>query len=235
MTPKLEKINKLLLERFGVPAKAAIPPDPLDLIIATILSQNTNDNNSFKAFRKLKEEFPVWKKVLNAPDPEVEEAIRTAGLTQQKRGAIKSLLRYLKDQKGNLNLEYLRGEDDQAVLDELTSIKGIGIKTASCVLLFSFLRNVCPVDTHVHRVLNRVGAVKTNSPEKTFLAIQKYIPEGTAHQLHTNLIRLGREICKPAVPLCYLCPLKKICKYPAKDFIKKGKTKENIFFLLDNV
>jgi endonuclease III len=235
MFKKLEKINALLIEKFGIPFIAETPPDPLDLLIATILSQNTNDNNSFKAFQNLKQQFPEWGKVLKAPLKKLEDTIRIAGLAQQKAAAIKSLLNYLNEQKNELSLEYLRSAADDQILNELTEIKGIGIKTASCLLLFSFLRDVCPVDTHVHRVLNRIGIVKTTSPEKTFFNINKKIPGGVAHQLHTNLIRLGREICKPAVPVCYECPLKRICKYPAKDFAKKVTGKGKNFFLLDNV
>jgi endonuclease-3 len=234
MQKKLEKINSLLIKHFGIPLKADLPPDPLDLIIATILSQNTNDKNSYRAFLNLKEKYPRWNEALKADDSDIEDSIRIAGLAKQKTSAIRSLLNYL-NEKGELSLDYLRNVPDQDVLKELINIKGIGVKTASCVLLFSFSRNVCPVDTHVHRVLNRIGTVKTSSPDKTFHLINNKIPPGTAHQLHTNLIRLGREICKPAVPVCYLCPVKKICKYPAKDFIKKVKQRENNFFLLDNI
>jgi endonuclease III len=232
---KLNKINNLLISFFGVPAKAAVPPDPLDLLIATILSQNTNDKNSYAAFRNLKQRYNDWNKVADLSDEKLGELIKTAGLTVQKTSAIKNILRYLKEEKGIIDLGYLRSAKDEDVLNELTALKGIGIKTASCVLLFSFERNVFPVDTHVHRVLNRLGVVKTKAPEQTFYEVQAKIPEGTAHELHTNIIRLGREICKPAVPVCYLCPLKRICRYPAKDFARKVKYKENNFFLLDNV
>jgi endonuclease III len=232
---KLNRINKLLKDYFGVPLKAVIPPDPLDLLIATILSQNTNDKNSYTAFRNLKEKYPDWNMVVQISERELGEIIRTAGLTVQKTSAIKNLLNYLKEEKKDMNINYLRDMGNEEVLNELTSLKGIGIKTASCVLLFSLERNVFPVDTHVHRVLNRMGVVKTTDPVNTFYAVQDKVPEGAAHELHTNIIRLGREICKPAVPVCSICPVRKPCKYPAKDFIKKIKHKENSFFLLDNI
>ena len=117
----------------------------------------------------------------------------------------------------------------------MTSINGVGVKTASCVLLFSLDRNACPVDTHVHRTLNRIGLVKTNSPEKTFYEINDNLPDRTAHQFHTNLIKLGREICKPAKPLCSECPLLKICNYKSKNLGKAVKSRNNDFLLLDSI
>lgn len=235
MKRKLEKINDILRQFFGVPAKAAVPPDPVDLIIATILSQNTNDKNSYKAFRLLKQKYPEWITVHKLKTERLEDIIRIAGLSKQKAAAIKDLLDYLVNTKGTVSLDYTEQLSNDEILQELTSIKGIGIKTASCVLLFSLERNVCPVDTHVHRVLNRVGIVKTATPEKTFIMIRNEIPENSAHQFHTNLIRLGREICKSSGPVCYICPLKKLCRYPEKDFSRKVKGRENSFFLLDNI
>lgn len=235
MKRKLEKINKLLKEQFGIPVRAAVPPDPVDLIIATILSQNTNDKNSYKAFRSLKKRFGDWMMVHRLETAKLEDIIKVAGLARQKAAAIKELLNHLVATRGRITLNHLEKITDEKVLEELTKIRGIGIKTASCVLLFSMERNVCPVDTHVHRTLNRIGAVKTTSPVKTFEAISGKIPEGLAHQFHTNLIRLGREICRSAAPVCYQCPLRKICSYPHKDMSRKQKARENNFFLLDNV
>ena len=120
-------------------------------------------------------------------------------------------------------------------MDELTSYKGVGVKTASCVLLFSLNRNICPVDTHVHRTLNRIGLVKTSIPEKTFNELLNKIPEGIAHSFHTNLIRLGREICKPTNPNCVQCPLLKICRYDQKNLELNKPQKKREFMLLDNL
>ena len=124
---------------------------------------------------------------------------------------------------------------DEEILTELTSFKGIGVKTASCVLLFSLDRNVCPVDTHVHRTLNRIGLVKTKTPDKTFEKINGKLPEGVAHQFHTNLIKLGREICKPAKPNCSVCPLLRNCKFKHKNLTNVNTTNNNSFLLLDSI
>ena len=125
------------------------------------------------------------------------------------------------------------GEND--AIAELTHYNGVGVKTASCVLLFAMDRNICPVDTHVHRTVNRIGIVQANTPDKTFLKLNENFPPEIAHSFHTNLIRLGREICKPKSPSCGACPLNKICDYEEKDLQIKKLHKKNDFMLLDNV
>jgi endonuclease-3 len=232
---KIKKINKLLVKQFGFPHRKKKLPDPIDTLIATILSQNTNDKNSFQAFNNLKNKFNSWQEASDAPRKQIEAAIKVAGLGKQKSAAIKNTFNQLKKKNGKLDLRYIKKLKDEEILNDLTSISGIGVKTASCVLLFSLDRNVCPVDTHVHRTLNRIGLVKTNSPEKTFYQIYGNLPDGTAHQFHTNLIKLGREICKSAKPICILCPLLKICEYNTKNLEKASKSKNNNFLLLDSI
>jgi endonuclease-3 len=121
------------------------------------------------------------------------------------------------------------------IISELTKYNGIGVKTASCVLLFSLRKNVCPVDTHVHRTTNRIGIADTGAPDKTFILLNENMPDDIAHSFHTNLIRLGREICKPANPNCSICPLLKICNYENKILNAASKYKENNFLLLDSI
>jgi endonuclease-3 len=232
---KIRKINSLLLKHFGNPDRPKKLPKPIDALIATILSQNTNDKNSYQAFSNLKNNFKTWGEVADAPRRKIEAAIKVAGLGKQKSAAIKNFFKQLKKKKSNLNLNYIKKLNDEEILDDLTSINGIGVKTASCVLLFSLDRNVCPVDTHVHRTLNRIGLVKTVSPEKTFFQIDGNLPEGTAHQFHTNLIKLGREVCKPTKPLCTICPLIKICTFDNKNLAQKAKRKTDNFLLLDSI
>jgi endonuclease III len=232
---KIKKIDKALINHFGVPPRSKKLPDPVELLIATILSQNTNDKNSYRAYKNLKEKYESWEKVAELPLSKIQKEIKVAGLAKQKSSAIKNFLTTLKQKNNNLNLHYLKKMSDEKILNELITFKGIGIKTASCVLLFSLDRNVCPVDTHVHRTLNRIGLVNANLPEKTFILINQHIPEGIAHQLHTNLIRLGREICKSAKPNCIVCPLIKICKYENKNFSVANNYKQNSFMLLDEI
>ena len=232
---QINEINNLLLKRFDIPARQKKLPNPVDALIATILSQNTNDKNSYLAYRNLRKKFKTWQEVADASRSQIENTIRVAGLGKQKSASIKSFFNQLKKKNGRLNLNYIKKLDDAEILNDLTSLNGIGVKTASCVLLFSLDRNVCPVDTHVHRTLNRIGLVITNSPEKTFYRINENLPEGIAHQFHTNLIKLGREICKPKKPLCSICPILKHCKYEHKNLESVKPGKRNGFLLLDSI
>ncbi len=235
MKKQIEKINQLLINHFGIPERQKKLPNPIDIIIGTILSQNTNDKNSYKAFLNLKNHIKSWDDVLTLKTSQLEKLIKVAGLGKQKSQAIKNFLSNLQKKNGKLSLNYLKRKNDDEVLGELSSHKGIGVKTASCVLLFAFDRNVCPVDTHVHRILNRVGLVKTSAPEKTFNEIKSHLPEGVAHSFHTNLLRLGREFCTPTNPKCYECPVENICNYADKNFDVKKNVKQNNFFLLDSI
>ena len=235
MKEKIKIINRILVRHFGIPHRPKKLPNPIDALIATILSQNTNDKNSYQAYQNLKKKYKSRQKLADAPRNKIEQTIRVAGLGKQKSAAIKNFLVTLKKNKGSLNLQYIKKMPDQEILNELTSIKRIGVKTASCVLLFSLDRNVCPVDTHVHRTLNRIGIVKTKTPDKTFEKINGKLPERIAHQFHTNLIKLGREICKPTKPLCSVCPLLKFCKFKKKNLQNVDKRSGNSFLLLDSI
>jgi endonuclease-3 len=232
---KIQKINILLVKHFGIPKRPKKLPNPIDTLIATILSQNTNDKNSYKAYKNLKQKYKSWNEVAELSRTQLEKVIRIAGLGKQKSSAIKAFLTSLQKQNGKIDLSHIKKMKDEEILDGLTSVKGIGVKTASCVLLFSLNRNVCPVDTHVHRTLNRIGIVKTSTPDKTFNQINKLLPDGIAHQFHTNLINLGREICKPANPLCSICPLNKKCKFKHKNLEKVVTVNINRFLLLDSI
>ncbi len=228
------KINRLLIKHFGIPQRNKKLPDPLEMLIATILSQNTNDNNSYKAYQNLKSHYKSWKELADEKRTKIESVIRVAGLAKQKSFAIKNLLDKL-SKKGNINLNFINNLNNDLAIEQLTNYKGVGVKTASCVLLFALDRNVCPVDTHVHRTTNRIGIVNEKTPDRTFYALNKDLPEGIAHSFHTNLIRLGREICKPSKPNCGLCPLMIICKYPQKNLKNNSNGKMRDFMLLDNV
>lgn len=235
MKSVIKKINKALINHFGIPDRPKKLPDPLDIIIGTILSQNTNDKNSYKAFLNLKKSIKRWDELLQMKPSQVEKLIKVAGLGKQKSKAIINLLKNLQKDNGRISLNHIKQKNDEEIIDELTSHKGIGVKTASCVLLFALDRNICPVDTHVHRILNRIGIVKTATPEKTFYAIKNFIPEKSAHSFHTNLLRLGREYCTPTNPKCYDCPIESECNYPDKNYSNKRVINKNDFFLLDSI
>jgi endonuclease-3 len=214
-------------------------PSILDTLIATKLSQNTTDKTSYKAFKNLKENFKTWDELIEAPVLRIKEAIRVCGLANTKARHIKLMLKNMKKNYGTLNLSFLRKMDNDKIYDELLQYKGLGVKTVSCVLVFSMGRDVFPVDTHVHRVLNRLGVVETKTAEQTFENALQIIPEGRKHSFHTNLIKFGRNICKASKPLCYLCFLFRFCRFEEKSFYKEQRTslknKENNFIILENI
>lgn len=232
---KIKRINKLLISKFGIPPRPKDLPKPIDMLIATILSQNTNDQNSYKAYQNLKLKYPTWDEANKARRTSIEKEIKIAGLGLQKSTAIKNLLNKLSNKIGNYDLEELNKLNDFESIEYLSSFKGIGVKTASCVLLFAKGKNVCPVDTHVHRTLNRIGIVETKAPDKTFFAINKDFPAKIAHPFHTNLIRLGREICTPSAYACSICPVEKECNFTDKNFNNVKVSRSREFMLLDNV
>lgn len=235
MKKQLSEINKLLIQHFGIPHRNKRNPKPLDILIGTILSQNTNDKNSYKAYLNLKSNVKSWQEIIDMPMTRLENLIKVAGLGKQKAETINSLVNNLYSRKKNLSLKHLFKLDNDSIINELTQFKGVGVKTASCVLLFSLGRNVCPVDTHVFRILYRLGIVQSSSPEKTYYEIKDFIPKNSAHSLHTNLLRLGREYCLPSNPKCSICPLEKKCQYPDKNLNQTDKKKINNFFLLDSI
>jgi endonuclease-3 len=235
MLEQIKRINKILIKYFGTPKRSKILPDPVDMLIGTILSQNTNDKNSYRAFQNLKANFRNWEELAKLPASKIEKLVKVAGLGKQKSKAIKNVLNGLLKKNKEITLNYLYQADDKKVIDELTKFPGVGIKTASCVLLFSMDRNICPVDTHVHRTLNRIGLVKTSTADKTFENLIGNIPLRSAHSFHTNLIRLGREVCKASKPGCSICPLVKLCTFTEKSFDKNVRLVKNDFMLLDNI
>jgi endonuclease-3 len=235
MQSKIKKVNKLLVQQFGIPPRKKELPDSVDMIIATILSQNTNDNNSYKAFQNLKSKYKSWEELLKVRRTTIEKEIRVAGLGFQKSTAIKNFVEEIYKEKSKISLKHIEAMDNISAITELTKYKGVGVKTASCVLLFAEGRNVCPVDTHVQRTVNRIGIVKGSTPDKTFLKLNENFPEKIAHQFHTNLIRLGREICTPQNPSCGICPLNKECSFEDKNELNDKIKKERKFMLLDSV
>ena len=186
--------------------------DPMDELILTVLSQHTNDLNSDRAFENIKSKFPSWPDVLHARPEEIERTIRVGGLASNKTKSIKAILErlYNKDKKFNLN-HLAKVPIDQAI-DELTSLPGVGLKTASCVLLFSFGRPSMPVDTHVHRVSTRLGLVKEKtSAEQAWYVLMAITPESLVYPFHMYLIRHGRLVCKSQNPKCPECVLNDLC------------------------
>jgi len=190
------------------------PLPPLDELVSTILSQNTNDRNRDLAYQSLRRRFPTWEQVRDAAPPDVVAAIRIAGLANQKGPRIQTVLREITAERGALDLGFLADLTVEEAHTWLTHFKGVGPKTAAIVLVFSLGKPAFPVDTHVYRVSGRIGL----RPEKmTVEAAHTHLaglfPPEDYGPAHLNLIRLGREICHARKPDCEVCPLKEICQY----------------------
>jgi endonuclease III len=208
---KVRIITQKLEGRFGEPRWPG-RGKPLDDLILTILSQNTNDSNRDVAYRRLRERFADWESVMAAPVAEIAEAIRPAGLGNQKATHIKEILLWVHETYGALNLDFICDMPPDEVRQTLLQRKGIGIKTISVVLMFSCGADVFPVDTHVHRLCRRLGLVPEKaSAKKTHELMQPLVPQGKAYSLHINFLKLGRTVCKAQKPLCSNCPLAELC------------------------
>jgi len=207
------QIHQALLDHFGIP-EWPNPVPPLDQLISTILSQNTNDINRDRAFLALRRRFSTWEELRDAEPESIIEAIRPAGLANQKGPRIQEVLREITRQRGSLDLDFLSGLSSEQAMSWLQSFKGVGPKTASIVLLFSFGKPAFPVDTHIYRVTGRLGLRPARmSVEQAHVFLAELFPGDTYYALHLNLIRLGREICRARKPDCPNCPLKQVCDY----------------------
>ncbi|NHK30299.1 MAG: endonuclease III [Asgard group archaeon] len=196
--------------------------EPIGELIRTILSQNTTDKNSLRAYANLIEKYPTWDALLVAKEEEIIEPIRLGGLAKIKAKKIKNCLKEIKAREGKLTLEFLSNYELDKAEEYLTSLDGVGPKTAACVLIFSFNFPIMPVDTHVHRLANRLGMVETKTREKTQEAMKVIIPANEIYNFHLNLIEHGRRICKAKNPKCEECFLTDVCKY-FKEIIHSGK------------
>jgi len=187
------------------------PGDPVETLVATILSQNTNDTNRDRAYRSLIERFKTLEAVAEANEEEIAEAIRVGGLHRGKAHSIKASLKRIIEERGSLDLSFLSEFATGEGLDWLLSLPGVGDKTAGIVLLFALDKPYFPVDTHIRRVLKRVGLIGNGEdPHRVMNATLPKDP-GLMRGLHLHLIRLGRTVCRPRRPDCPDCPLSPGC------------------------
>ena len=202
-----------LLDAYGVPTWRD-PMPPVDELVSTILSQNTNDRNRDQAFFALKRHFAEWEEVRLAPEAEIIEAIRPAGLANQKGPRIKAVLNEIFAERGNLDLGFLADLPLEDARQWLLKFKGVGRKTAAIVLQFSLNRPAFPVDTHIYRITGRLGLrpEKLNL-EQTHDLMEQLIDPADFYAGHLNLIRLGRETCHAGKPDCAHCPVSDLCEY----------------------
>ncbi|MBL8061996.1 MAG: endonuclease III [Anaerolineales bacterium] len=219
LTKRAIEIHETLMKAFGEPIWRN-PLPAIDELVSTILSQNTNDVNRDRAFNALRAKFPTWEAVRDAKEKDVIEAIRPAGLANQKGPRIQQVLQAITKERGSLNLQFLADMSVDDARDWLTKFNGVGPKTAAIVLCFSLNMPAFPVDTHVYRVTGRIGLrPERMTVEQAHPHLEAVFPPETYYAAHLNIIRLGREVCNARKPLCPKCPINKLCDY-------KEKTKE---------
>lgn len=209
---RVAAIRDRLREVYGVPIMAP-HEQPLDELILTVLSQSTNDRNRDVAYERLRERFPSWEAVLNAPVAEVEEAIRPGGISKVKSERIQAILRAIDGHEPHgLDLSWLRDVSVPESQAYLTSLPGVGRKTAACVLLFAYGLHDVPVDTHVSRVGMRLHLLRPGAPfEELHDEMLALTPPGEELELHVNLLRHGRRTCHARRPDCPGCALRRMC------------------------
>jgi len=207
----IKEVIEFLEQEYG-PREWQTDEDPIDVLIETILSQNTSDTNSGRAFASLKASFDSWEAVASAPAEYIARVIKSGGLFQIKAARIKQVLKQIEKEQGRINLDSLKSKTIAEAEDYLMHLPGVGRKTASCVLLFSLGKPSLPVDTHVFRVAKRLGLIDSKtSIEKAPSLLQKQIPPSQVYQFHVHMIEHGRRICHARQPCCDRCILSGIC------------------------
>jgi endonuclease-3 len=202
------------LERtYGVPSNERAS-DPLDMLVRIILSQATSDTNSHRTFAALKKRFPTWDAALRARASTIAATIRSGGLANQKAAVIKGVLRQIKEKHGKIDLSFLHELSPEEAVDYLSQFRGIGPKTIACTLLFACRKEVFPLDTHIFRILRRVGLIPQKCTDaRAHEIMNRIVPHGKFYSFHVNLIRHGRTLCRPRDPLCERCPIVEYCDY----------------------
>jgi len=210
------QIHTRLDKAFGGEAWDASrkPSDPLDNLMRTILSQNTTDANRDRAYENLRNQYPTWEKVRRASSESIQDAIKVAGLAKQKGPTMQNFLKWLHQEHAVLSLDFLKEIDTDEAIKLLIQHKGIGVKTAYIVLAFACNQDLCAIDTHVYRIMQRVGIIgSTCSKEKAHSELRPLIPKNKARAFHVNLLDLGKTICHARTPHCKVCMIANLCQY----------------------
>jgi endonuclease-3 len=206
---RVSEIVSRLAAAYGAPRRHRRLPALAELVL-TILSQNTSDLNSERAYARMRERFPTWQDVRDAPEADLVDALRPGGLAAQKAPRIQAVLREL----DGLDLEWLATVPPAEAMDWLVALPGVGPKTASCVLLFSLGVPVMPVDTHIHRIAGRVGLIPPGTSAAAAHAIlTEMTPPAQMLEAHLLLITHGRTTCTARRPRCEECVLLDLCDY----------------------
>jgi endonuclease-3 len=213
---RVRRVDAALAGMYG-PRVLRPRGDALGTLVHTILTQNTSDANSDRTFAALRAAYPDWEALARAPAGDIAKVIRTGGLADIKANRLKQVLETVRSCAGRLDLGFLSELSDEEAFDYLTSLPGVGPKTAACVLLFALGRPVFPVDTHVHRVANRVGLVHTSGPAKTQEVLAPLVPPEIVYQFHMNMVTHGRRTCRAGKPRCEACSLAPGCEWAVRN------------------
>ena len=210
---KAAAVHTLLLDEYGH-HEWRPHRDAVSELVRTILSQNTSDVNSDRAFARLQSRFATWEQLLLTDSDEIAEAIELGGLARTKAPRIKRALQAIMEERGELSLEFLRDLDIREASAWLLSLEGVGPKTAACVLLFGLGRPALPVDTHVLRVSQRLGLIQQrDSAEKAHVLLRDMLPDEAIYDFHVNMVTHGRRVCHAQRPQCDACCLAMLCDY----------------------
>lgn len=207
----IEEVIKLLEREYG-PREWQPNRDSISVLIGTILSQNTSDVNSGRAFDSLLSTFGSWEAVASAPVEYISQTIKFGGLSRIKAARIKQILNRIGKERGCIRLDFLSSMSIAEAKNYLLSLPGVGLKTANCVLLFALGKPCLPVDTHVFRVARRLGLIDSRiSTEKAHNLLQEQVPLSRVYQFHLHMIEHGRQVCHARQPRCVECVLANGC------------------------
>jgi endonuclease-3 len=208
----IREIYRRLKRELG-PLDAPRRLDPLEELVLTVLSQNTSDVNRDRAYAAMRRRYPTWDDLAEADELDLADAIRPGGLANIKAPRILAILHEIREREGgSLDLGWMRLASTGRVRKYLTSLPGVGPKTAACVLAFSLGRPALPVDTHVFRVAKRLGLLPEGiDPGRAHAVMEDLVPARLRVRMHVGMIRLGRAICRAGRPVCEVCPLQDLC------------------------
>ncbi|MEM5812400.1 MAG: endonuclease III [Candidatus Aenigmatarchaeota archaeon] len=204
----IDEILKGIRKSVGKEKLPSEKENPFQVLISTVLSQRTRDENTERASRQLFSKYKTPEQLSNAPLKEIESLIKPSGFYKTKALRIRKI--------SSIICEKYNGRVPSDLL-ELMKLPGVGRKTANCVLVYAYGIPAIPVDTHVHRVSNRIGLVKTKTPEQTERKLLRIIPRKNWNELNELFVKFGHQVCKPAKPMCWNCPIVKMCDYVNKN------------------
>jgi endonuclease-3 len=212
---KAKRIDATLTRVYGR-KEIEYDENPVDTLVETILSQNTTDANSHRSFRILKNAYPRWENMMGEDPRKIAVLIRGGGLADMKAQRILDALKFIKRERGRLDLDFLRSMKPSEAEAWLARMKGVGPKTRGIVLLFSLRMPAFPVDTHIHRVTKRLGLIcQKTTREKAQEELALVVPADEYYNFHINLIEHGRAVCQARRPKCEICRIRDHCEYYA--------------------